>query len=264
MMKKYLFVFILTIFITACGSSTEEETPQEIKKQPSTLLPENLAIPNNQLSLDYDVLLIGNSHTQPIEKLLTVIFENANVSQKVNIDTRLGSFLDTIVDQDNIVEVFQTKPWTHVVLQGQKYSQSQSVEYSTDETKIWIQRAKAVGATPILFPEHPQKSNPQEADYVHDIHLGIASEQYSCVAPVGLVWNKVGLVDPSLELHASDRNHATELGSLLTAMVLYQVISGQSADMLPYIANLPGSEATQALFGQMASQVIAENTPCNF
>ena len=95
-----------------------------------------------------------------------MIFDNDNVKKSVSITTRTGTFLDTIVDNDSIVELLQNKKWTHVILQGQKYSQSQSVLYPTNATITWIQRAKAVGATPILFPEHPLLNNPQDTDGV--------------------------------------------------------------------------------------------------
>ena len=136
--------------------------------------------------------------------------------------------------------------------------------YSTEATRSWIQRAKNRGATPILFPEHPQRGNLLEADYVHSIHVDIADEESSCIAPVGLSWNKVLAIEPDLKLYQVDGNHATELGALLSALVLYQVVSGQTADTLPYIAALPGTDAEQALLGQIASQTIAEHVPCPF
>jgi hypothetical protein len=99
---------------------------------------------------------------------------------------------------------------------------------------------------------------------VHSIHVDIANEESSCIAPIGLTWNKILAIEPELDLYQVDGNHATELGALLSALVLYQVISGQTADTLPYIAELPGAESEQAVLGQIASQTVAEHAPCAF
>ena len=265
-MKISLLVLISLLLLSGCGGggTPAVAVTQTDKITEPTSESENIAIPDNRALDTYQVLIIGNSHVQFIQKLLTTIFKDGLKEKQVSLDTRIGAFLDVIVDKESLIEMVESRPWTHIILQGQKYSQSQSVLYSTEATKIWIQRAKNTDATPILFPEHPQRGNALDADYVHSIHEGIARTEFSCVAPVGLSWNKVLAVQPELALYQADGNHATELGALLSALVLYQVISGQTADMLPYIAELPGIESTQALLGQLASQSIAENVACNF
>jgi len=265
-MKSTLFTLSIFFLLSACGGSGSSDVPEVLddKVAGPTELSKNLAIPDNRELDTYQVLIIGNSHVQSIQKLLTIMFQEGLKEKKVSLDTRVGAFLDEIVNKDNLVELVETRAWTHIILQGQKYSQSQSVLYPTVETKTWIQRAKSNGATPILFPEHPQRGNPNEADYVHSLHIDIANDELSCVAPIGLSWNKVLAVEPTLDFYQSDGNHATELGAMLSALVLYQVISGQAADMLPYIAELPGTESIQALLGQFASQTIAESVPCMY
>ena len=268
MMKLTVFTIPLLLLLSACGSGSEgsakAQVVPEVKVPESVEVSESLAVPDNRALDAYQVLVIGNSHVQSIQKLLSIIFQNGLKEKEIAIDTRVGAFLDVIVDKESLVELVETRPWTHIILQGQKYSQSQSVLYSTEATRSWIQRAKKKSATPILFPEHPQRGNLLEADYIHSIHVDIADEESSCIAPVGLSWNKVLAIEPDLKLYQGDGNHATELGALLSALVLYQVVSGQTADTLPYIAALPGTDAEQALLGQIASQTIAEHAPCPF
>lgn len=267
-MKLSLCILPLLWILSACGDGSEGEAKTqvipEIKESDALGGSENLAIPDNRALDAYQVLVIGNSHVQSIQKLLMLIFQHGLKEKEISIDTRVGAFLDVIVDKESLVELVEARPWTHIILQGQKYSQSQSVLYSTEATKTWIQRVKKKGATPILFPEHPQRGNLLEADYVHSIHVDIADEESSCIAPVGLSWNKVLAIEPDLNLYQADGNHATELGALLSALVLYQVVSGQSADTLLYIADLPGTATEQALLGQIASQTVAEHVPCAF
>lgn len=268
-MNKNFMIYAVVLMLIACGGGGSTNTSQSAT--PVTTPPvqtdqstENLAIPNNQESEVYNILILGNSHVAGIEVLLTKIFAHADVNKTVNIETRRGVFLDSIVNDTSIIETLQNNQWTHVILQGQKYSQSHSVLYPIDATVTWIKRAKAIGATPILFPEHPLKNRPDDAVYVHGIHTDIAEKQSSCVAPVGLTWNKALKLSPGLDVHSSDGNHAKQLGKLLTSLVLYETITSEPADLLAFADTLPGDDNTQALFGQVTSQTIIENPPCKF
>ena len=60
---------------------------------------------------------------------------------------------------------------------------------------------------------------------MYDLHVSIANKQSTCVAPVGLVWDRVISLMPRLELHHADENHASNAGSFLTALVFYQTIA---------------------------------------
>ncbi|GHB60481.1 hypothetical protein GCM10008107_07160 [Psychrosphaera saromensis] len=264
-MRKHLVIMATLFLLSACGGTSRLEDTSNLGSISEPINPsENLAIPDNRNKLSYQILIIGNSHVSGIQSLLTTIFENNNEAKNVTIETRKGQFLDTIVNDGNITELINNQKWTHVILQGQKYSQSQMRLYPTDATILWIQRAKAVGATPILFPEHPPFGKLKEAEYVHNIHKEMATEQSSCVAPVGLTWNSTLSILPSLKLHSPDGNHASTLGATLTSFVLYETITGESADLLPFIDTLQGDETTQALFGQIASETITNNLPCQF
>ncbi len=267
-MNKHLIIYAVIFMLSACGGGSTNTPEDEVPVTDDPFQPiestENLSIPNNREFDTYNVLILGNSHVAGIEVLLTKIFTHVKADKTINIETHGGMFLDTIINNKSIVEALQNNQWTHVILQGQKYSQSHSVLYPIDATVTWIQRAKTIGATPILFPEHPLKNRPEDAVYVHGIHTRIAQKQYSCVAPIGLTWNKALMLSPGLDLHSSDGNHAKQLGKLLTSLVLYETITGESADLLTFSDTFPGDAATQALFGQVTSQTILENPPCDF
>jgi len=255
------------LVLTACGGTSTNSQPDayegnsEAEPKKSTM---NLAIPDNRQLDNYNILILGNSHVADVESLIMKIFSRFEEGKGVNIETRTGAFLDSIVNNVSIIETLQNKQWTHVILQGQKYSQSQSTLYPIDDTITWIQRAKNVGATPILFAEHPLVERPEDAVYVHGIHVDIAQKQSSCVAPIGLTWNQALEISPGLKVHHADGNHATQLGASLSSFVLYETITGEPADLLTFTDTLPGDAATQALFGQVTSQTIIENPPCDF
>jgi hypothetical protein len=105
---------------------------------------------------------------------------------------------------------------------------------------------------------------------VANLHVSIANIQSSCVAPVGLVWDRVISLMPDLGLHLADGNHASNTGKFLTALIFYETITGLSADLIPFLGNININisididMATQDLFGQIVSEVMAEYPPCDY
>lgn len=72
------------------------------------------------------------------------------------------------------------------------------------------------------------------------------------------------MIPPSLALHLDDGNHASFLGKLLTAFVFYEVITGKSADLLPFIENIEVADKIQQLLRLLASETIQSNQACTF
>jgi len=266
-MKLYLLILLNVFLVAACGGSPATLDTEDNGNSTTiieSLSSEKLPIPDNRDGGEFQVLLIGNSHTSSIKNILERLLLQSAPSDKVKVTMLSTRFLDSSIANQDYLDTLKDHQWTHVVLQGQKYSQSQITLYPTLAARLWIQRAKFQQATPVLFPEHPGEGNFLEAEYVHNIHTGIASQEPSCVAPVGLTWDLALNIEPSLSLYASDGNHASPLGALLSSLVIYEVITGQSADLLAYIPELPGDESTQGFLGQMASQAVEENSPCAY
>ncbi len=267
MNSRYLLVLLFGGLL-ACSSGTEQTSINKEKTktfQAPQLKNENQPIPNNSHLNEYSILIFGNSHVFELNQFLQLIFEHGQTTKSIaNINLQMGDFLAERLEDQQSVALLQDNAWTHVILQAQKYSQSGQVDYPTIATQTWVQLAKSQQATPILFPEHPQKGRYQEGQRVHNLHVRIAKQQSSCVAPVGLVWDRVIALRPSLKLHESDGNHAAYAGRFLTALVFYEIISGEPADLLPFIQEVNVSEDLQDFFGQITSEVIGQNPPCDY
>jgi len=263
-----ILLSIILIVVQACGSSKEDNTfvaieePIEIDKPSNE---NNIAIPDNTLVEHYKVLLIGNSHvtSNNLGNIIEKLIAKGKPQSKVDVDRDASSgYLSDKVNDGFTLEKIKGNNWTHVILQAQKYSQSGTVQYPTYAAENWIAIVKQRNATPILFPEHPQKRNRSEALYVHNIHLSIIEKQLSCIAPIGLGWDEVIDALPGLVLHANDGNHAAFAGSFFTALIFYQVITNELADALPYMENFPISESIQNQLGKIASQILDEHQAC--
>lgn len=275
--RQWFYRFALLLFnsllVVACSggsnSNVNEQTTPTVTAPPpppptAPAPATNVAVPDNRFLDSYSILIFGNSHTAGIGDLIGLILQAEYPDINIHIDSFGGGFLDNPSTNPQRLQRLQSREWSHVILQGQKYSQSGTVDYSTLATENWIKQAKNQTATPVLFPEHPQRHNPDEGQRVHNLHQSISAKQSACIAPVGLAWDRVIALRPDLSLHLQDGNHASASGKVITAMVFYEVITGYPANLLPYIDELGVSPELQQFFGQIVSETISANTPCRF
>ncbi|MDC2891493.1 hypothetical protein [Psychrosphaera algicola] len=273
-MRTIYCVLLVLFSLSACSEITKNkdapsiidaQIDEQIDEQAETNnTTENLSIPDNRFSSTYQILIFGNSHIVGLDTLIGQLMRTANPDAHIKVVNGGGGFLDNKSSLEHRTSLIASENWTHLILQGQKYSQSGTHKYSTTATELWVATAKEQKITPILFPEHPQKGNREEGRRVHQIHSEIAKRQKTCVAPVGLTWDKAIIIEPQLKLHNRDGNHASLIGKLLTAYVFYESITSEPADLLPYIAEIDVEETVQQALKQYASEIILLNPPCVF
>ncbi len=250
-MKSGLFsIIILMMSVAVTAMETDNGTPPE-------------PIQNmHQGQGSYALLFMGNSHSSlnDLPDLVKTLIETGLPNSSAFATTAPGwRFLADRLDDGVSHASLLSREWTHVILQAQKYSTSGLYDYPTDAAEEWIRRAKSQNALAVMFPEWPRRGNFEEGPRVHRLHLDIASREAACVAPIGLAWEASLARYPSLGLHASDGNHSNLTGALLTAYVLYEVVTGQSAADLPYIQSIQVAAANQQRLSEVASLVVQAN-----
>jgi hypothetical protein len=226
---------------------------------------ESMALSNQEKVIrDYDLLFLGNSHTrnhsvpEMIKKMINTALPNANVDYSIAPGIK---FLDERLHDSRTRKLFDKKEFSHVILQAQKYSQSRRKLYSTKEAEKWVMMTHKKSAIAILFPEWGQRGRQWEGEYVHNIYAGIAKKTSACIAPVGLVWNNV-LTKKRLVMHASDGNHSNRTGAFLSALVLFETITGVSADKLPYMKTFDINEDIQLFLRDVVTQTLQLTEKC--
>lgn len=214
---------------------------------------------------EYSVLLIGNSHSSrgDLPVVLQRLLEAGGRGSARVKAARHWAFLAERLEGNVTQEALESGPWTHVVLQAQKYSTSGRYTYPTEAAEEWIRRSRSVGAKPILFPEWARRDHVEEGARIHRLHLSIAARAPACVAPIGLAWQIMLDTHPDIRLHHRDGNHANREGALLTAYVLYAAITGQSINDLPQTKVRGVSGDTIVLLRVAAEQAIALAPPCD-
>lgn len=261
---KQLELIACIVLVASCGGNVSKEmviTPEEPPPNNS-----GLSIPNNQNAERFSVLFIGNSHVAS-NNLAGVVSQFITQGTGKTVTTSLSSsqrYLDERIGDGVTQSKIESANWTHIILQAQKYSQSGTTTYSTSAAEHWVRLSKSQGATPIFFPEHPQKGNSWEGSYVYELHSAIADKEPACVAPIGPAWDAALAIDSNLPMYAPDGNHAELTGTLLTALVFYQVITGLPAENLAFEKSINVPEDIQRLLREVATDTIAMLGDCKF
>jgi len=258
------------VFLVGCGGGSENVPDEPVTRADSSPVgtikyATSLPLADNTNGSAYKVLLMGNSHAAGLQSSLErlLILGRPGMSVDVQVAPH-GGFLADRVNDGVSAQKLESEPWTHVILQAQKYSSTGSLTYPTTAAEYWIRGSKELGATPIMFPEHPRRDNTWEGQTLWDLHTGIAVRENTCVAPVGLVWDEVIFRDQSLTLHQPDGNHASATGLLLTALVFYQIITGQPVESLPGLAEFAIDPATEQIMKESVSSLLFVYPPCAY
>ena len=267
-MRRLLLVFAAVSVCSCQGGGREPvvDSPPTVDTTAASSLAgssESFPLVDNSDASAYKVLVMGNSHASGLYPVLTELLMLGQPAKAV--DVQLSSkhgFLADRIDDGVTEQDLEREPWTHVVLQGQKYSTTGANNYPTGAAEHWVRVSKRQGATPIMFPEHPQQGNAWEGQSLWDLHTGIAFRENACVAPVGLVWDEVIFRDPSVPLYLPDGNHASATGLLLTALVFYPIITGQSVETLPELSAFGIDAATEQIMKESVTFLLQVYTPC--
>ena len=246
-LKKHVAAALLAVLGGGCGSPSADPW---------------VATPPSELTAEMTVLMMGNSHTayNELPRQLDTMLRAGLAGRSVATAEAPGwMFLDQRLADAPSMRLMDSRRWSVVVLQAQKYSSSGQYSYSTREAEELIRKARRAGALPVLFPEWPRRGV-AETQRIYELHVSIARAEPACVAPVGQAWDLAAQRLPQLVLHAADGNHAQAAGSYLAALMLYATVTGASPLNLPAIDNGvdPG---VQAQLRQVAADTALATPP---
>ena len=125
-------------------------------------------------SAAYEILFIGNSHSSVngLPGLVTTLIQTGMPGTSATSGLAPGyQFLAERLNDGVTQSLLASRPWTHVILQAQKYSSSGLYSYPTEAAEEWIRRSKAQNAQPLLFPEWPRRVNTEDGQRVHNVQL---------------------------------------------------------------------------------------------
>jgi hypothetical protein len=176
------------------------------------------------------VLFIGNSLTYVNDLPATVAALARDNGDTIGVTMAAGpnlALIDHLNGGSAAPELLRDSSWDAVVLQ----QGPTSTAVCRDSMILWtgmiqplIQRAGAVSVTLMSWPAMAQGD---VWEPVHTTAVLAAAGVGGVLAPAGDAWHVALLAHPGLPLYSGDGYHPSEMGSFLTALVVYQRLTGR-------------------------------------
>jgi hypothetical protein len=210
------------------------------------------------------VLFIGNSYTyyNTMPETLKDIALSAGDTLYVESITKGGARFSTHANNPEVYQKLRSRNWDYVIIQGQSQEPSFPDSQVNNEVAPYVEQLidSIVSinrcTTPILFMTWGRKNGDnqncavwppvctyQGMDSILRLNYIKFGNQFGAeVSPVGVVWNGLRKVLPSLELYAPDESHPSAKGSEVIAYTFYSVITEKSIDSINFTGLLNAAE----------------------
>ena len=210
-------------------------------------------------SADVSILFVGNSHTSfhNLPNLVCEMIRFRHPEMKVYAHVVGVGFLEDAARNPKSRSEIETRPWKHVVLQGQKISVSGRFNYSRKEGIDLAKLAKSRGSTVLFYAEWGLKDVADDGARNEKIYDEMAQEAGVGVARVGRAWDVALTERPDMKLHSADGNHQSALGAFLTACAIYGQVMKESPAPLAAFPYKGASESDRKFLANAASKAFA-------
>lgn len=181
-----------------------------------------------------DILFVGNSHTASgdVPSMVRQLLNGEKQFENVRVASYAVSHLNQWGGSRELVDLVRAGGIKCAVLQGAEISSSHKYTYSQAEGIDLAKKLRA-GGTQVLFVSEWPRRGCDETAYIEAVYLEMAKESGGTVIPVGQVWDAVRKRLGGIDLWQSDGNHATLMGSYLSARTIAWHLGGRRLDYVP-------------------------------
>jgi hypothetical protein len=212
----------------------------------------------------YRVLFIGNSLTYTNDLPGTVAAMALAAGDTIQYQTVVApnvALIDHVTGQTNAVDIIKSGSWNYVVLQQGPTSlplYRDTLILATKWLQPYIKGAGARSAQLMVWPSATQRAS---FDQVRRSSQLAAKAVGGVFLPAGEAWRAAWTAGPRIALYGRDGFHPSELGTYLTALVVYEGLTGRDVRSLPPRAIVAGQRlqiptATVRLLQQVAHETI--------
>lgn len=204
------------------------------------------------------VLFIGNSLTAANDvPALVEAMAKSNGDQIVTRTIAYPNFsLEDHWQKGDARRVIAEGGWSYIVLQQGPSSLAESRVLLVEYAKHFAADAKRIKARVAFFMVWPEANRLGAFDQVKLSYQTAAQETGGVFLPAGQAWRLAWAIDPKLAFYGPDGYHPTFLGSYLSALVIYQGLSGKPpARFTPKQV----SEAQKQILEQAASKALTSD-----
>jgi hypothetical protein len=182
------------------------------------------------------VLFVGNSLTAAND-LPAAVAAIADAAGRRPVETRTvapgGVSLEEHWRSTGAREALADGPWDVVILQQGPSTLPESRAHLAAWASRWAAEARARGARPALLGVWPEEERVAALPDAIASYADAAESSGAELLPAGAAWRAALRRDPRLALYGPDGFHPSELGTSLTALVVYAGLTGGAAESLP-------------------------------
>ena len=182
------------------------------------------------------VLFIGNSLTYTNDLPGTVATLALAAGDTIEVQTVAApnlALIDHVAGQTNAVEVIKSGQWDYVILQQGPTPlplYRDTLILATRWLQPYIHDAGARSAQLMVWPSATKRAS---FDEVRRSSQLAAQAVGGVFLPAGEAWRAAWAAGPRVALYGPDGFHPSELGTYLTALVVYEGLSGRDVTTLP-------------------------------
>ncbi len=193
----------------------------------------------------HHVLFVGNSLTYVNDLPATVAAIAEMAGDTIRVASSAGpnlALIDHLTGSTDAPEKIAADRWEFVILQQGPTPAGICRDSLVLWTKMFEPRIRAGGAQPALLMTWPGASFSSLFDDVRISFQNAATAVNGTFMPAGEAWRAAWKADPTLPLYGGDGFHPSSLGTFLTALVVYERVTGKDARALPARAFANGRE----------------------
>jgi len=181
---------------------------------------------------DLKVFFIGNSYTYA-NNLPSMV---AQVAAKNGIDmyTKKSALDNASLEQHwnserdlKTMKILENEKFDFVVLQEYGVYPMLYPDKAKKHISLFLEHIKSKGAIPILFHSWARKNRDYAQHYLDNFYYQEVDKSGTIIAPIGHAWLHSILERPDINLYHEDGSHPSELGTYLTASVIFSSIKPQ-------------------------------------
>jgi len=215
----------------------------------------------------HQVLFIGNSLTY-VNDLPGTLTDMAHSVGDTIVTASVAKPDFAVIDHakglSNANAVIASRKWEYVILQQGPTTLPINQDTLIIATKIFDPMIKNAGGKTGLFMVWPTSDH---ADLFPDVLQGVqlaADAVGGIVFPAGEAWKAALIADSKTPLYGSDGYHPAALGTYLSALVFYEMITHHDARLLPARAVVSGQTLSTSTATVRQLQQIAHDTAARF
>ncbi len=192
------------------------------------------------------VLFVGNSLTYVNDlpgTLAAMALTTGDTIRAASVAYPDFALVDHLV-QGDAVRAIRSDQWNYVILQQGPSSLQINRDSLIDMARQFDTVIRAVGAKTSLYSVWPQTVNYSTFPRAIESYQLAAAAVNGVYLPVGAAWQAALAQDATIPLYNSDGLHPSALGTYLSALVMYERLTGKDARQLDDVVRVRGQVIT--------------------